>query len=660
MDSALGYVRVAAASPRLRVGAVEHNVDAVLDLARRAAAQQAAVAVFPELCLTAYTCGDLFHQASLLDAAEQGLDRLRQSTAELDCILVVGLPVRHEGRLFNCAAVLQAGRVLGMVPKQYLPVYNEYYEPRWFAAADSAIQGTARVCEESVPFGADLLFEADSGPELAFGVELCEDLWAPIPPSSRLALGGAGLLLNPSVSNELVAKAEYRRELVRQQSARCLAAYVYVSAGFGESTTDLVFGGHALIAENGALLAEGNRFETTSQLALADVDAAFLRHERRHNMTFTAAVRRELVRERAESAPATAFRRVPFTLPAVPGPPDVLLRQINPRPFVPADPETRRERCEEIFSIQSTGLATRLEHTGCRHVVIGLSGGLDSTLALLVAVDAFRRLDLDLTGIHGITMPGFGTTDRTRNNVDRLCECLAIPLEAVDIRPACRRHFQDIGHDGRTPDVTFENVQARERTQVLMDKANLLGGLVIGTGDLSELALGWCTYNGDHMSMYAVNTGVPKTLVRFLIEYVADRRLPQARDVLGDVLDTPISPELLPPDKDGAIAQKTEDAIGPYELHDFFLYQTVRRGAPPEKVLYLAQRAFEGRWTEPDIRKWLGVFLRRFFAQQFKRSCLPDGPKVGSVALSPRGDWRMPSDAVADAWLARLPGDRPE
>ena len=655
MDSALGYVRVAAASPRLRVGAVEHNVDAVLELAKQAAAQEATVAVFPELCLTAYTCGDLFHQAVLLDAAEQGLERLRQSTAELACVLVVGLPIRHEGRLFNCAAVLQAGRILGMVPKQYLPVYNEYYEPRWFAAADSAIQKTVRICDESIPFGNDLLFETESGPELVFGIELCEDLWAPIPPSSRLALGGATLLLNPSVSNELVAKAEYRRELVRQQSARCLAAYVYVSAGFGESTTDLVFGGHALVAENGALLAEGDRFVTASQLTLADVDAAFLRHERRHNMTFSAAVQREHV-PTGEMSPR-ALRRVPFALPALSAPPDVLLRQINPRPFVPADPDTRRERCEEVFSIQSTGLATRLAHTGCRDVVIGLSGGLDSTLALLVAVDAFRRLNLELAGIHGITMPGFGTTDRTRNNVDRLCECLAVPLEAVDIRPACRRHFQDIGHDGRTPDVTFENVQARERTQVLMDKANMLGGLVIGTGDLSELALGWCTYNGDHMSMYAVNTGVPKTLVRFLIEYVADRRLPQARDVLADVLDTPISPELLPPDKDGEIAQKTEDTIGPYELHDFFLYQTVRRGAPPEKVLYLAERAFTGRWARSEIRKWLGVFLRRFFAQQFKRSCLPDGPKVGSVALSPRGDWRMPSDAVPDAWIKRLSED---
>ncbi len=655
MHPALGYIRVAAAAPRLRVGAVGRNVAAVLELAQRAEARGAGLVVFPELCLTAYTCGDLFHQSTLLDAAEQGLERLRRASEKLACLLTVGLPVRHEGRLFNCAAVLQAGRVLGVVPKQYLPAYNEYYEPRWFAPADSATRENVRLCGESVPFGPDLLFECRETPEFTFGVELCEDLWAPIPPSSRLALGGALLLLNPSVSNELVAKAEYRRELVRQQSARCLAAYIYVSAGFGESTTDLVFGAHSLIAENGVLLTEGPRFQTGPTLTVTDVDAAFLLHERRHNMTFSAAVGHELRSGGPSRNAPGKLRRVPFCGPTGDVPPADLLRRVNPHPFVPADPEKRRERCEEVFSIQSTGLATRLAHTGGNAVVLGLSGGLDSTLALLVAVDAFRRIDLAISGIHAVTMPGFGTTERTRHNVDRLCDCLAVPLEAVDIRPACRQHFQDIGHDGETPDIAFENVQARERTQVLMDKANMLGALVVGTGDLSELALGWCTYNGDHMSMYSVNAGVPKTLVRYLIEYVAEQRLPEARDVLRDILDTPISPELLPPDGKGEIAQKTEDTIGPYELHDFFLYHTVRRGAPPEKVLALACRAFEDRYDRATVHRWLSVFLRRFFAQQFKRSCLPDGPKVGSVALSPRGDWRMPSDALPDEWLERLP-----
>ncbi|NOY79870.1 MAG: NAD(+) synthase [Kiritimatiellaeota bacterium] len=655
MHPALGYIRVAAAAPRLHVGAVRRNAAAVLELARQAEARGAVLAVFPELCLTAYTCGDLFHQSALLDAAEQGLDQVRRASAELSCLLTVGLPVRHEGRLFNCAAVVQGGRILGVVPKQYLPAYNEYYEPRWFSPADSATLETVRLCGESVPFGADLLFESEETPEFAFGLELCEDLWAPIPPSSRLALGGALLLLNPSVSNELVAKAEYRRELVRQQSARCLAAYIYVSAGFGESTTDLVFGGHTLIAESGVLLAEGPRFQTGPSLTVTDVDAAFLLHERRHNMTFSAAVGHELRSSGSSPNASGQLRRVPFSGPAGDARPADLLRRVNPCPFVPADPEKRRERCEEIFSIQSIGLATRLAHTGGKKVLIGLSGGLDSTLALLVAVEAFRRLDLEISGIHAVTMPGFGTTDRTRRNVDRLCACLAVRLEEVDIRPVCRRHFRDIGHDGKTPDIAFENVQARERTQVLMDKANMLGALVVGTGDLSELALGWCTYNGDHMSMYAVNAGVPKTLVRYLIEYVADRRVHEARDVLRDILDTPISPELLPPDSKGEIAQKTEDTLGPYELHDFFLYQTVRRGAPPDKILALACRAFEDRYDRAAIRGWLAVFLRRFFAQQFKRSCLPDGPKVGSVALSPRGDWRMPSDALPDEWLERLP-----
>ena len=658
MNTTHGYVRVAAASPRVKVGAVGANTDAALALARQAEEDSCDVVVFPELCLTAYTCGDLFHQRALLDAAEEGLARFLDETREFMAVCALGAPVRLDGQLFNCAVAVQSGRILAIVPKSYVPGYNEYYEPRWFAPADAARSKETRLAGQHAPFGCDLLLQAEKTPGFRVGLELCEDLWAPIPPSSHQALAGATVLLNLSASNDLVGKHDYRRSLVAQQSARCLAAYAYSSAGIGESTTDLVFGGHAILAENGAILAERERFRPGGELTFADVDLDFLQHERMENITFSRGIAREFTVPSGATAPSRpAYRQVTFRPRHSAEPPLPLARAVEAYPFVPAEAARRKERCREIFAIQSTGLATRLQHTGCKDLVIGLSGGLDSTLALLVSVEALHRAGLERSGVHCLTMPGFGTTDRTRGNAERLCSSLALELTTIDIRESCRLHLSDIGHDGESADITFENAQARERTQILMDKANMLGALVVGTGDLSEMALGWCTYNGDHMSMYAVNVGVPKTLVKYLISYVADERVAtDVADVLQDILDTPITPELLPPDENGEIAQKTEDVVGPYELHDFFLYQAVRCGFSPDKVLYLARQAFPvERYPDSTLATWLQVFYRRFFSQQFKRSCIPDGPKVGTVALSPRGDWRMPSDASPDEWLARLP-----
>ena len=645
MIAEYGYVRVAAAVPVVRAADFDGNLDSILSLAAAAHAGDCDVVVFPELCLSGYTCADLFQQRVLLDAVQSALEQFLTATADNLCLHVLGLPLQQNGLLFNCAAVTQAGRVLGVVPKTYIPGHNEYYEPRWFAPADARTETDIRVCGTEVPFGGDLLFRDAHVADYCFGVEICEDLWAPIPPSARLALAGATLLLNCSASNDVATKADYRRQLVLQQSAACLAAYVYASAGPGESTTDLVFGGHALVAENGILLAESERYRREQALTVADADLEFLVHERVQNITYGRAVARETGGSRKRP------RVVTFET-SLAAPRAELHRPVASHPFVPAPGDRRRERCREVFSIQSSGLATRLQHTGLSRAVLGLSGGLDSTLALLVTGEAFACLGLSPTGIHALTMPGFGTTERTRANVEALCRDLEVPLETIDIRPSCRQHFADIGHDGETGDITFENAQARERTQILMDKANMLDALVVGTGDLSELALGWCTYNGDHMSNYAVNSGVPKTLVRFLVEYVAETRATAAvAATLRDILDTPISPELLPPGVDGLIAQKTEAQIGPYELHDFFLYQVVRCGFAPAKVCYLAGLAFAGQYTDAEIRKWLRLFYSRFFAQQFKRSCLPDGPKVGSLTLSPRGDWRMPSDAAGAAWL---------
>lgn len=644
MTDTFGFVRVAAGVPRVRVADTAFNAAQAAALARAAHEAGVHLLVLPECALSGYTANDLLQQRALLDGARAALLALCAETASCDTVIIAGLPLALDNQLFNCAAVLLHGAVLGIVPKTFIPGYKEFYEQRWFTSGADALAESVDLGGVSVPFGTDLLFRAEGPASFAFGVELCEDLWSPVPPSSMHALAGATLLCNLSASDELVAKADYRTQLVRQQSARCIAGYVFASAGTGESTTDVVFGGHAMIAENGVMLAENARFEREPVLLIADVDTARLLHDRRTTTSFSTAA--------AEHAPSC--RIVDFSLQQsrwqTP-----LRRSITPLPFVPADPAERATRCAEIFNIQTAALAKRLEHCSMRRVVLGVSGGLDSTLALLVAVTTFDLLGYDRRDIHALTMPGFGTSSRTRSNVDALCAALGVSCEAIDIRPVCTQIFKDIGHDPQQHDVTYENVQARARTLLLMNRANQLGALQLGTGDLSELALGWCTYSGDHISMYNVNCGVPKTLVRYVIAWVAETHCdPRARQVLTDVLDTPISPELLPPGADGAITQKTEDAIGPYELHDFFLYHTVRCGAPPRVTLLLAAQAFQGRYTREVILHWLRVFYTRFFAHQFKRSCVPDGPKVGSVSLSPRGDWRMPSDASPATWLAEL------
>ena len=623
-----GFVRIAAAVPQLRVADCTFNTGQVVALAQQAEHERVQVVCFPELCLTGYTCGDLFHQQHLLQESERSLSRLLAESLALTPALIVGMPVRVGAHLYNAAVVVQGGRVLGAVPKTFIPNHREFYEKRWFTSGAS-VPDTVDLAGHRVPFGTRLLFTDRA---FTFAIEVCEDLWAPIPPSSHHALHGAEVLFNLSASNELVGKQAYRKELVGQQSARCLAAYVYASAGVGESTTDLVFAGNALIVENGAMLAESVRFKPESQLIVADVDVERLQAERLRSTDFE------------QVPPGDAYRVV--ELEEAHHKTFTLKRTIGKSPFLPPA-EKRDEHCGDLYAIQAAGLAKRWQHTGARTLVLGISGGLDSTLALLVCVRAADLLGYDRGRVIGITMPGFGTTDRTYTNALGLMQSLGIAVREISVREACLQHFKDIGHDVQVHDVTYENAQARERTQVLMDVANRENGLVVGTGDLSELALGWATYNGDHMSMYAVNSGVPKTLVRYVVGWLADRLGGETGRILKDVLDTPVSPELLPADPQGHIAQKTEDLVGPYELHDFFLYYLLRFGFTPEKIYFLAHEAFKGDYTDAEIRKWLRTFLRRFFAQQFKRSCMPDGPKVGSVALSPRGDWRMPSDAVA-------------
>ena len=623
-----GFVRIAAAVPQLRVADCTFNTGQVVALAQQAEHERVQVVCFPELCLTGYTCGDLFHQQHLLQEAERSLSRLLAESLALTPALIVGMPVRVGAHLYNAAVVVQGGHVLGAVPKTFIPNHREFYEKRWFTSGAS-VPDTVDLAGHRVPFGTRLLFTDRA---FTFAIEVCEDLWAPIPPSSHHALHGAEVLFNLSASNELVGKQAYRKELVGQQSARCLAAYVYASAGVGESTTDLVFAGNALVAENGAMLAESARFKPESQLIVADVDVERLQAERLRSTDFE------------QVPPGDAYRVV--ELEEAHHKTFTLKRTIGKSPFLPPA-EKRDEHCGDLYAIQAAGLAKRWQHTGARTLVVGISGGLDSTLALLVCVRAADLLGYDRGRVIGITMPGFGTTDRTYTNALGLMQSLGIAVREISVREACLQHFKDIGHDVQVHDVTYENAQARERTQVLMDVANRENGLVVGTGDLSELALGWATYNGDHMSMYAVNSGVPKTLVRYVVGWLADRLGGETGRILKDVLDTPVSPELLPADPQGHIAQKTEDLVGPYELHDFFLYYLLRFGFTPEKIFFLAHEAFKGDYTDAEIRKWLRTFLRRFFAQQFKRSCMPDGPKVGSVALSPRGDWRMPSDAVA-------------
>ena len=648
----LGFLRTAVISPELRVADVAFNTQAILVALDRAAAQGCQVVVFPELCVTGYSCGDLFYQALLLQETRTALSTIAAATATLGLAAVVGLPLEVGGRLFNCAAFLAEGRVLGVVPKSCLPNTNEYYEERWFTPAEHRTSDVIEIEGAVVPFTPDLLFSLNGFPGCVLGVEICEDLWSVNPPSGGLALAGATVLLNPSASVELLGKVEYRRDLVRQQSARCLAAYLYAGSNPGESTTDVVFGGHSLIAENGSILVETERFQFTTQMAIADVDVQRMIHERLKSNAFSAAGRKQ------------AHTTVTFNLSSLaqPAPAPVLARPaLSPTPFVPADPTQRAKHCQEIFTIQSIGLAKRLKHTGSKNVTLGLSGGLDSTLGLLVIIRAFDILGLDRAGIVTVTMPGFGTTARTRNNAEHLAGLLGIPLRKIPIVDAVQQHFRDIGHDPKLYNVTFENSQARERTQILMDIANQIGGFVVGTGDLSELALGWATFNGDHMSMYHVNAGVPKTLVRYLIEWSADSEFTgEVAAVLRDIAATPITPELLPLDENEALQQETEVTIGPYLLHDFFLFNVVRFGFTPRKVFFLAQQAFADKYTPAEILPWLTLFYQRFFAQQFKRSAMPDGPKVGSVALSPRGDWRMPSDASSALWRQDLEALRQE
>lgn len=632
-----GYVKVAAAVPRVHVADCKFNAGQIEKEIIIADGKGVQIITFPELCITGYTCGDLFAQQLLLEEAELGLMQILNSTRQLDIISIVGMPVVCEGHLLNAAVVIQKGRVLGVVPKTYLPNYKEFYEMRWFVSASDVPAQTIRLCGQVAPLGSNLLFETS---DTTFGIEICEDVWAAVPPSSSLALQGAEIVFNLSADNESIGKHAYLRSLLSQQSARCLAGYVFSSCGFGESTTDVVFAGNGLIYENGTLLAASERFSLEEQLVVSEIDVEFLRTERRVNTTFAACRRRV--------APEVAVR---VSTELVNSRELNLTRTYDPHPFVLQGP-TLDERCEEIFSIQVAGLAQRLTHTKAKSAVVGISGGLDSTLALLVCVKTYDKLGWPRKGIVGVTMPGFGTTDRTYTNAVDLMTSLGVTVREISIRKACLQHFEDIGHDAAVHDVVYENSQARERTQILMDIANQTGGLVIGTGDLSELALGWATYNGDHMSMYGVNASVPKTLVKHLVKWVAENGMDEtSRRTLLDIVDTPISPELIPADENGNISQITEDLVGPYELHDFFLYHFLRGGFRPSKIFYLAARTFKGVYDEDTIKKWLHTFLRRFFNQQFKRSCLPDGPKVGSVSLSPRGDWRMPSDASSDAWL---------
>jgi len=638
-----GLLRIGVATPELRVADVDFNLAEIRKIAHRAYRKKCRLVPFPELCLTGYTCADLFFQQPLQQKVEEALLELARLSAAEDMTLVVGAPVSISGRLYNCAVFISGGEICGLVPKSFLPNSGEFYEQRWFCPAFESHSDYCQIGSQQVPFGADLLFQAEDFPSALIGIEICEDAWSVAPPSGLQALAGATLLLNLSASPEILGKHAYRRALVASQSARCLAAYAYSSAGPNESSTDLVFSGHSLIAENGQILAETERFQFDSQLALADVDLERLLGERQRSSTFSSGYSE------------AAFRIQPFQLRPLAA--TRLHRQVTRTPFVPPDDAERAARCQEIFQLQTSGLMTRLRHTGSEKVVIGLSGGLDSTLALLVSVKAFDRLGLDRKGIVALTMPGFGTTPRTRGNAEELAEQLGVELRIIPIDKSVLQHFSDIGHDPTLHDITYENSQARERTQILMDVANQGNGLVIGTGDLSELALGWCTYNGDHMSMYAVNCGVPKTLVRYLVDWCSREEFSgRTSEILKDVCATPVSPELLPPDSDGNIKQLTEQVVGPYELHDFFLFQIVRLHFPPLKVLMLAEQAFVDEYPRSELLKWLRQFYQRFFSQQFKRSCLPDGPKVGSVALSPRGDWRMPSDAAVNLWLAQLEG----
>lgn len=630
-----GFIKAAACTPEIIVADCIHNAQAILDLMEKSASEGVRLAVFPELCLTGYTCGDLFTQQTLLESVEHNLLKLAEASRSLPMISVIGAPITHYGKLYNCGVVLYGGKILGIVPKTEIPNYAEFYEARNFCAAPEA-NGIVRLGENEIPFGNKLLFCCNEMSEFIFGIEICEDLWVCQPPSIGHATAGATIILNLSASNEIVGKAEFRRQLVESQSARLVCGYLYADAGEGESTTDLVFSGHNLIAQNGHILAEAQPF--SSGYCVTELDLEELTSERQRLTTFP-------------QQDATGYLMIPFSMEKTPV---NLTRNISKKPFVPADSADLRDRCEKILAIQSAGLRKRINHTHVKTVVIGVSGGLDSTLALLVCVRAMKESGRPISDVVAVTMPGFGTTRRTKNNAIKLCESLGVTLRKIDITRSVRSHFHDLGQDENDHNILFENAQARERTQILMDICHQTDGLVVGTGDLSELALGWATYNGDHMSMYGVNASVPKTLVRYLVRYYADYLADkQVSKLLSDILNTPVSPELLPAAQ-GKISQLTEDIIGPYELHDFFLYYIIRHGFSPEKVAWLANYAFKDTYSADEIQKWLKVFIKRFFNNQFKRSCLPDGPKVGSVSLSPRGDWRMPSDASFKAWIDTL------
>lgn len=632
-----GFVRIASAVPAVKVADCEFNTSHIEELIDEAVSNDASVILFPELSITAYTCADLFRSHLLLQNALDALNDIVCYSRNLQTVIIVGLPLMVDNTLYNCAAVVQQGKILGVVPKTYLPNYNEFYEMRWFASSlDTDTTEISLFDRTGIPFGRNIIFRTA---EYTFGIELCEDMWTPIPPSSSLALQGAQIIFNLSASNELIGKNRYLTDLIKQQSARTISGYVYSSAGFGESSTDLVYAGNAIIAENGTILAKNERFSNDQQIAYGEIDIDRIRADRQNNSTFRRGAKALFPNIKTRFVNFDQY--ITFT-------PE---RPVSPTPFIPTDSDMKAS-CEEIFNIQVAGLATRLHHTRMKHMIVGISGGLDSTLALLVCARTADRLGIERSCIIGVTMPGFGTTGRTYHNAVQMIEKTGATLREISIKDACMQHFADLGHDPEVHDVTYENTQARERTQILMDLSNQYGGLVIGTGDLSELALGWATYNGDHMSMYAVNVSIPKTLIRHMVRYAADYEMESAlRDCLLDVIDTPISPELLPAQPDDTIAQITEDLVGPYELHDFFIYYTLRYGFSPEKIKHLAGRAFANRYSNDTIGHWLNTFCRRFFNQQFKRSCMPDGPKVGSVCLSPRGDWRMPSDASSRAWL---------
>lgn len=632
-----GFVKVAALSPRVSVAGPEKNIKRALESIVRAKDEQAQIMVLPELYISGYTCGDLFNQDTLICDCEKALEWLISKTKTVKALIAIGLPVRVRDKLFNCAAVIQSGKLLGVVPKSFIPNYSEYYEKRWFESGIGCGVESISLCGSEVPFGS-LIFQMAK--DVRVGIEICEDLWVPVPPSSLMALNGANIILNLSASSEMVTKNDYRHELILQQSAKCICGYVYACAGVGESTTDLVFSGACSIAENGVSVTEGKRFCQEGSSIYGCIDVKMLSAIRRSSSFFDNVHGFNL---------NTQFRYINADLPHLLV--SAINREFNPHPFVPSDERQRSKRCREIIAIQATGLAKRMTYVGSKKAILGLSGGLDSTLALLVTTEAMNLQGLPMKNILCVTMPGFGTTKNTKNNATELAKCIGTQLIEINIEAACIQHMKDIGHDIKVHDTTYENVQARERTQILMDLANKEGALLVGTGDLSELALGWCTYNGDHMSMYAVNSGVPKTLVQHLVSFVADSSDSKTSRILQSILKTPISPELLPPGENGEIGQKTEEYLGPYEVHDFFLYYFMRYGSSPDKIILMAERAFQGKYTKEQLKNWLAIFMKRFFSQQFKRSCLPDGPKVGSVSLSPRGDWRMPSDAECNEWI---------